>query len=66
MVMLFPAVRGPNDSRLFSTANGKVWLYSNNTEVIDVTVGNVAVTGDIDASRKMTAANLELVSGGNC
>ncbi len=46
----FSGNNGDKDSGLFSTANGKVSLYANNTEVLAATPGNVAVTGNLSTT----------------
>ncbi|MBK9981980.1 MAG: hypothetical protein IPP15_06060 [Saprospiraceae bacterium] len=60
----FSGNSGDKDSGLFSTADGKVALYSNNTEVLAVTPANVAVTGAAAVSGNVSAANLALPNGG--
>ncbi|MEP6795873.1 MAG: hypothetical protein ABJB16_16215 [Saprospiraceae bacterium] len=60
----FSGNSGDKDSGLFSTADGKVALYSNNTEVLAVTPANVAVTGAAAVSGNVSAANLTLPNGG--
>jgi hypothetical protein len=46
----FSGNNGDKDSGLFSTADGKVSLYANNTEVLAATPGNVAVTGNLSTT----------------
>lgn len=46
----FSGNNGDKDSGLFSTANGRVALYANNTEVLAATPGNVAVTGNLSTT----------------
>ena len=46
----FTGANGDKDSGLFSTADGKVAMYANNTEVLAVTPGNVAVTGNFSTT----------------
>ncbi|MBK9337239.1 MAG: hypothetical protein IPM98_11955 [Lewinellaceae bacterium] len=46
----FDGNSGDKDSGLFSTADGEVSLYANNTEVLEATPGNVAVTGNMNAT----------------
>lgn len=46
----FDGNSGDKDSGLFSTADGKVSLYADNTEVLAATPGNVAVTGNMNAT----------------
>lgn len=54
----FTGNNGDKDSGLFSTAEGNVSMYVNNTEVIAATPGNVTVTGNFSTT------NLALPSGG--
>lgn len=54
----FSGNSGDKDSGLFSTIDGKVSLYANNTEVLAATPGNVEVIGSVSAN------NLALSSGG--
>jgi hypothetical protein len=54
----FSGNNGDKDSGLFSTADGKVSLYANNTEVLAATPGNVTVTGNVSTT------NLTLPNGG--
>ena len=49
---------GDKDSGVFSTADGKVSLYANNTEVLAATPTGIAVTGNF------TTNNLALPTGG--
>lgn len=46
----FEGNNGDKDSGLFSTQDGKVSLYVNNTEVLAATPGSVAVTGSVNAN----------------
>ncbi|MBP6235402.1 MAG: hypothetical protein KA270_01040 [Saprospiraceae bacterium] len=43
----FTGNNGDNDSGLFSTADGKASLYSNNVEILSVTPGMATVIGDL-------------------
>jgi hypothetical protein len=60
----FNGNNGDKDSGLFSTADGKVALYSNNTEVLATTPGNVAVTGNATVSGNFSTNNVTLPNGG--
>jgi len=55
----FSGNSGDNDSGVFSTGAGEVSLYSNNSEVLEVTPGNVAVNGTV------TTNQLSLPTGGS-
>ncbi|MDX2134924.1 MAG: hypothetical protein SFV52_09065 [Saprospiraceae bacterium] len=46
----FDGNSGDKDSGVFGTADGRVSLYSNNTEVLAVTPGTAAVAGDVNAN----------------
>ncbi len=52
----FSGNSGDKDSGLFSTIDGKVSLYANNTEVLAATPGNVAVTGNVTLSGGSTVS----------
>ena len=60
----FTGNSGDKDSGLFSTQDGKVSMYVNNTEVLGATPGNVAVTGNAAVSGNVTAGNVALANGG--
>jgi hypothetical protein len=53
----FTGNSGDKDSGLFSTADGKVALYSNNAEILTVTPGAVTVTGTATANGVAVANN---------
>lgn len=61
----FSGNNGDKDSGLFSTADGKVALYSNNTEVLTVTPTNVQTTTNLGVTGNLTPNNLTLPSGGS-
>lgn len=61
----FSGNNGDKDSGLFSTANGKVALYANNTEVLAVTPTNVQTATNLGVSGNVSATNLNLPSGGS-
>ena len=60
----FTGNNGDKDSGLFSTADGKVAMYSNNAEVLAVTPGNVAITGNAAVSGNFSTNNVTLPNGG--
>lgn len=60
----FSGNSGDKDSGLYSTGDGKVALYSNNAEVVAVTPGNVAITGNTAVSGNFSTNNVTLPSGG--
>jgi|GEM_PF-424279 len=60
----FSGNNGDKDSGLFSTADGKVSMYTNNTEVLAATPGNVAITGNESVSGNLSTNNLTLPNGG--
>lgn len=55
----FSGNSGDNDSGMFSTGDGKVSLYANNTEIVAVTPSNVQV------NTSMTANNVAIVNNGS-
>jgi len=61
----FSGNNGDNDSGLFSTADGKVSLYANNTEVLTVTPTNVQAYTNMGVTGDVTANNLVLPSSGS-
>lgn len=61
----FSGNNGDKDSGLFSTADGKVALYANNTEVLVATQGNVQTTTNLGVTGDGTANSLNLPSTGS-
>jgi len=61
----FSGNNGDKDSGLFSTADGKVALYANNTEVLTTTPTNVQTTTDLGVTGSLTANNLSLPKTGS-
>ena len=61
----FSGNNGDNDSGLFSTADGKVALYANNTEILTATPNNVQTTTDLGVSGNVSAHNLTLPNTGS-
>lgn len=55
----FSGNNGDNDSGLFSTADGKAALYSNNTEILSVTPGTATVSGILNTS------NVDIINNGS-
>jgi len=60
----FKGNSGDKDSGLFSTSDGKVSLYANDTEVLAATPGGVAVAGNASISGNVATNNLALANGG--
>jgi hypothetical protein len=54
----FSGNNGDNDTGLFSTADGKASLYSNNVEILSVTPGAATVIGDLKTN------NLDIINNG--
>lgn len=55
----FTGNSGDNDSGLFSTADGKASLYSNNTEILSVTPGTATVSGTLNTN------NVDVINNGS-
>ncbi len=56
---------GDNDSGLFSTADGKVALYANNTEVLTATPTNIQANTKLGVTGNVSANNLTLPNTGS-
>lgn len=61
----FSGNNGDNDSGLFSTADGKVALYANNTEVLTVTPTNVQSNTNLGVNGNVKTDNLTLPGSGS-
>ena len=61
----FSGNNGDNDSGMFSTGDGKVSLYSNNSEILRVDGNGVNVTGNLSNTGTFSVGNVNLNSGGN-
>ena len=55
----FSGNNGDNDSGLFSTADGKAALYSNNAEILSVTPGTATVSGNLNTN------NVDIINNGS-
>lgn len=56
----FSGNNGDKDSGLFSTADGRVSLYANNSEVVAATTTNVQINTNVTATGTVTANSLSL------
>lgn len=61
----FSGNNGDKDSGLFSTADGKVALYANNTEVLTITPTNVQTATNLGVTGSLSANNLLLPKTGS-
>ncbi len=61
----FTGNNGDKDSGLFSTADGEVALYANNTEVLTTTPTNVQTTTNLGVTGNLSPKNLSLPIGGS-
>jgi len=61
----FSGNNGDKDSGLFSTADGKVALYANNTEVLTATPANIQTTTNLGVTGNLSANNLSLPKTGS-
>lgn len=61
----FSGNNGDKDSGLFSTADGKVALYANNTEVLTTTPAKVQTTTNLGVTGSLSANNLSLPKTGS-
>ncbi|MDO8368288.1 MAG: hypothetical protein Q7T20_15920 [Saprospiraceae bacterium] len=61
----FKGNSGDNDSGMFSTADGKVALYANNTEMLEVTGTNVEINTNLTVGGGTTTNGLAINNNGN-